>query len=63
MAESKTKMITEAFGMVILAVILIPIANQLASDSNLTGATKTIVTLLPLLVAVIVILAMFKDHF
>lgn len=63
MAESKTKSVIEAFGLVILAVILIPVASQLADGANLTGATKTIVTLLPLLVAVIVILAMFKDHF
>lgn len=59
----KTKSVVEAFGLIVLAVILIPVASSLASSANLSGSTLTIVTLLPLLMAVIVILAMFRDHF
>lgn len=63
MATSKSKQVFEAFAIIVVAVILIPIANQLAVDSNLTGTLGTIVTLLPVLLALVVVIAMFKDSF
>lgn len=63
MATSKSKSVFEAFAIIVVAVILIPIANQLAVDANLTGTLGTIVTLLPVLLALVVVIAMFKDSF
>jgi hypothetical protein len=48
--------IKEAFGVIILAVILVPIADSLAQSANLTSTTRTVVLLLPLLLGLLAVL-------
>ena len=63
MSETKHKKVIEAFGLVILAVILIPIASGLVADAGINGTAGTVLTLLPTLLLLIVVLAMFRDNF
>lgn len=55
MAVAGNTKIKEAFGVIIIGVILVPVAASLAASANVTGTTATVVTLLPLLLAILVV--------
>ena len=59
----KSKKIYEAFGLIILAVILLPVTVGLIDAANITGTVGTVLGILPTLLVLLVVLAMFKDSF
>ena len=56
MAATSSTKIKEAFGVIIVGVVLVPIASSFAAAANLTGSTAAVVTILPVLLAVLIVL-------
>lgn len=47
--------------LIIIAVgVVIPVIQQMANEANLTGITKTLVDLAPMLIAVLIIVYIFR---
>jgi len=47
--------------LIIIAVgVVIPVIQQMATEANLTGITKTLVDLAPMLIAVLIIVYIFR---
>ena len=47
--------------LIIIAVgVVIPVISQMAEEANLTGITKTLVDLAPMLIAVLIIVYIFR---
>lgn len=48
--------------LIIIAVgVVIPVVNQMATEANLTGITKTLVDLAPMLIAVLIVVYIFRS--
>lgn len=56
MASAGSTKIKEAFAVILIGIILIPIVNSLAVQANVTGVALTVVTLLPVLLALVVVI-------
>jgi len=58
MASAGATKVKEAFGLVIIGVILAPIAYSMANAANVTGTALVIITVLPTLLLVVVAIHM-----
>lgn len=62
----KAQVANNLIGLMIIIIIavgvVIPVVQQMSTDANLTGVTKTIVDLLPMLIAVLIIIIITKFY-
>lgn len=54
--QMSSKDLIQDFAVILVGVILVPIVNQIAVDANVTGSVRTILSLVPLLFALVIVI-------